>query len=505
MGRCPRLACATLVVIVVLLGLPAAAWAVSAWPMFGHDAAHSRRSQYVGAQTATLKWARTLTTNGWITASPALTADGLILTTVDDYSNTYARQQLYALSSSTGSTVWQSDAGDRHGSSPAVDSDGFIYLGGDLWDAPTNQRGKVFAYGQAGGAPLWTFSTWSGFDSSPTLAGGYIYIGCLDGNLDSLSPLGDHLNWGAPIDNWGVESSAALDGKGAVYVGGAGKMVSLKTASPGDERWSTPTSGGGFFVESSPALSNDGTLVYFADDEGTVYALATSDGAVKWTYAGLGPVPASSRASSPGIGADGTVYVGGANGKVYALNGSTGALRWSYTTGGAVYSSPAIGADGTVYIGSDDYRVYALNGATGALKWSYATGQPVSSSPAIGADGTVYVGGEDGKMYAFGGGTAPKSCTLSTPKTSGLLKHTVAVTYSGTLAPKRVAKVTLTFQRKKGGAWKAAFNATVSTKSTGVWTYKKKLGAATYRLRASTVATSAYKAATSKWKTVTIK
>jgi len=40
---------------------------------------------------------------------------------------------------------------------------------------------------------------------------------------------------------------------------------------------------------------------------------------------------------------------------------------------------------------------------------------------------------------------------------------------------------------------------------TGEWTYKKKLGAATYRLRASTVASSAYSAATSKWKTVVIR
>jgi hypothetical protein len=284
-------------------------------------------------------------------------------------------------------------------------------------------------------------------------------------------------------------------------------LVSLKTPARGDQRWSTPTSGPGYYVESSPALSNDGAIVYFADDRGTVYALATADGAVKWTYPGLGTVPASKRASSPGVGADGTVYVGGADGKVYALNGTSGAFKWSYTTGGPVYSSPAIGADGTVYIGSDDYKVYALNGATGALKWSYATGNPVSSSPAIGADGTIYVGSVDGKLYAIGGGGAApqQSCELSSPKTSGLLKHTVTVTYSGTLAPKRVAKVKLTFQRKKGGAWKAAFTANVATKATGIWTYKKKLGAATYRLRASTVATTAFTAATSKWKTVRIK
>ena len=125
---------------------------------------------------------------------------------------------------------WHADAGDVHGCSPAVDEDGYIYVGGDLLSAPSNQRGKVFAFAPTGGDPLWTFSTWSLFDSSPTPAGGAIYIGCHDGNLDSLSPLGDHLNWGARINvSAAVESSPAVDGNGALYVGGAGRMVSLQT------------------------------------------------------------------------------------------------------------------------------------------------------------------------------------------------------------------------------------------------------------------------------------
>jgi outer membrane protein assembly factor BamB len=516
MGRCARLAVTTFAVLLILLAAPVGAFATSAWPMFGHDAAHSRRSQYAGAQSATLKWARTLTTYGWIMSSPAIAADGTVYATLDDYSHVYDHQQLFALDPSTGSTVWQTDAGDAHGSSPAVDADGCVYLGGNLLSAPANQRGKVFAFASTGGSPLWTYSTWDAFYSSPTVAGGAIFIGCDDGNLDSLSPLGDHLNWGMPINgnSSAVESSPAVDGVGALYVGGAGKMVSLETTSPGNQRWSVPTSGTGYYVESSPALSNDGATVYFADDEGTVYALATSDGAVRWTHTGLGSMHPTDRASSPGVGPDGTIYIGGGDGKVYALKASDGSTKWACPTGGPVFSSPAIDKDGTVYIGSDDYKVYALNGATGAVKWSYATGAPVSSSPAIGADGTIYVGSEDGKLYAIGGeapsptptpSPAPSPCTLSTPKTSGALKHGVAVTYSGTLNPARVAKVKLTFQRKKGRAWKAAFTASVSTRATGAWTYKKKLGAATYRLCASTTATAAYKAATSKWKTVVIK
>ena len=54
--------------------------------------------------------------------------------------------------------------------------------------------------------------------------------------------------------------------------------------------------------------------------------------------------------SSPAV-ANGVVYVGSNDGNVYALNASTGAMLWSYTTGGGVYSSPAV-ANGVVYVGS---------------------------------------------------------------------------------------------------------------------------------------------------------
>ena len=74
-------------------------------------------------------------------------------------------------------------------------------------------------------------------------------------------------------------------------------------------------------------------------------------------------------------------------------------LKWSYATGGPILSSPGIGADGTIYVGSGDKSLCAVN-PDGTLKWSYATGGEVRSSPAIDADGTIYVGSYDGKLYA---------------------------------------------------------------------------------------------------------
>jgi len=62
--------------------------------------------------------------------------------------------------------------------------------------------------------------------------------------------------------------------------------------------------------------------------------------------------------SSPAV-ANGVVYVASEDGKLYALNASTGALLWNYVTNRRVQGSPAV-ANGAVYIGSFDHNVYAF-------------------------------------------------------------------------------------------------------------------------------------------------
>lgn len=121
--------------------------------------------------------------------------------------------------------------------------------------------------------------------------------------------------------------------------------------------------------------------------------------ALKWALQLGGPI-----ASSPVIGADGTVYVGSGY-NLYAVN-SSGTTKWAFPTGNVVESSPAIGTDGTVYVGSFDGNLYAIN-PDGTQKWAFSTGMAnpsftgIRSSPAIGADGTVHVGAYDGNFYAI--------------------------------------------------------------------------------------------------------
>ena len=138
----------------------------------------------------------------------------------------------------------------------------------------------------------------------------------------------------------------------------------------------------------------------------TPRAERTKAGTLLWTFETDGSVH-----SSPAVGIDGTVYVGGGN-FVYALDGKTGAKKWEFEANGVVRSSPALGDDDTVYIGGGRY-VYAFEGRTGVKKWEFETGirklesgpeySGVHGSPAVGPDGTIYIGTLAGKFYAIDG------------------------------------------------------------------------------------------------------
>ena len=80
------------------------------------------------------------------------------------------------------------------------------------------------------------------------------------------------------------------------------------------------------------------------------------------------------------------VFIGGPAGAQ-----TPGTERWFLPTGYmGGYSSPAIGADGTIYVGGgDDRKLYAVN-PNGTQKWAFTTTGNTTGSPAIGADGTIY-------------------------------------------------------------------------------------------------------------------
>lgn len=94
---------------------------------------------------------------------------------------------------------------------------------------------------------------------------------------------------------------------------------------------------------------------------------------LKWAFA----YPNAIQARSQPTVAGGSVFVGSQNGTVYALDSKTGCLKWSYRATAEVrtpviaedWSESSGDGDTTVYFGDIIARVYALDAATGDLKW----------------------------------------------------------------------------------------------------------------------------------------
>jgi outer membrane protein assembly factor BamB len=127
--------------------------------------------------------------------------------------------------------------------------------------------------------------------------------------------------------------------------------------------WEIETKGG---FSAPPAI--DGDTVYAGCDDGFLYAVALSTGAVRWKY------DAKEELGTTPVVSGGMVYVASLQDTVFAIDAKTGAWKWhhrrephsGFTVRGA---APVAVADGRVYAGYSDGFVSALDAATGQPKW----------------------------------------------------------------------------------------------------------------------------------------
>jgi outer membrane protein assembly factor BamB len=172
-------------------------------------------------------------------------------------------------------------------------------------------------------------------------------------------------------------------------------LISFDTTNdvPSDRIWIPEQLGG-------MALAADGTTLFTASGTARTYDIPTCQ-QLWWTQSVGG-------GSAPRVMADGTMVSCTQPGGVIALHPETGEILWTYdrSTPQDSYSTPAIGRDGTVYVGGGNKKFYAIR--DGALVWESqdATTWDFNCSPSIGPDGTVYCGDADGWLWAFGPGSA---------------------------------------------------------------------------------------------------
>lgn len=291
---------------------------------------------------------------------------------------------LHAADHVTGTNLWTAIVSRTTESSPAVASNGTIYVGG--WD------GDLRALA-ANGTRLWTFHTRLEVCSTPAIADdGTIYFGSRDRHFYALTPDGRQ-KWRFKTGGW-VDTSAAVATDGTVHFGSwDGMFYALHP--DGRKKWEFPTGGP---VLSSAAIDLAGHL-YFGAHDGRLYAL-NADGSKHWEFATRGRI-----LSSPAIGNEGEIIFTSLDGKLYVVS-SEGKLRWSLATGGTTSASPVVGEDGTIYLGVRSN--HCAVSATGQWKWrgnmsptGFAAWDWIRSTPLVLANGLVVVMGTDLLMVAL--------------------------------------------------------------------------------------------------------
>lgn len=226
----------------------------------------------------TLKWEFSPpSSSGWITASPAIREDGTII--FGDYTNPPI---LWALNPD-GSVLWQRNIYNPDGaldifSSAAIDPNGMIYFGGSVGDSSRRLWAR-----HPDGTTAWNFPTGGYVPGSPAIGSdGTIYVGSYDDKLYAINNNGTE-KWSYTTGG-DIYSSPAVGADGTIYVGSNdGNMYAINPN--GTLKWSYQTEG---TVYSSPAIGPDGTVyvgsydcnLYAFGPAGTTHTLTipTSDG-----------------------------------------------------------------------------------------------------------------------------------------------------------------------------------------------------------------------------------
>lgn len=315
---------------------------------------------------------------------------------------------------------WQAQLGKLvNYSSPAI-VNGVAYIAssdGVLWAYSANGCGQSLCT-----SPMWQSTPIAQMLDSPTVAGGFVYVGSQTsfssnaGKLDVFSAAGCGQSVCTPLWQGDAGTDAILQSSptvahGLVYVGAYdGKVYAFKASGCGQNLcqpvWTGATGGS---IESTATVTNG--VLYIGSDDGKLYAFkakgcGSSSCAPLWT----GTLGYSVFESSPAI-VKGIVYIGSQHGvaafRAKGCGKAACAPLWQASDSNDFFNgSPAL-ANGRVYAGVEDginvYKAKGCGKSTCPPVWvGFGTGfqAAVASSPTV-ANGVVYVGRNTGEVLAW--------------------------------------------------------------------------------------------------------
>ena len=291
-----------------------------------------------------------------------------------------------------GTLKWKVDLGDSTISSPAIEKNGTVYVGGSNYLYAINKYGVV----------IWKAYIGDSVISSPVVASdGTIYIGADSYNMGSpgilcaVSPDGT-VKWKFQIYGDPGENSPAIGKDGTIYIT-SGYGIIYAVNPDGSERWRYEVGG---IILSSPTIGDDGT-VYFPMDN-TLFAF-NPNGTEKWNYTPENSYLITSDISIDALGNLYGVYdtepdsQGNMNSYLFGLTPDEHLLwRLKFKTEG--YSC-AISYDGTIVFGDFGGTLHGVK--KGVELWNFTANGYIVATPTIGANNTIYVGDTSGHVYSL--------------------------------------------------------------------------------------------------------
>jgi len=259
----------------------------------------------------------------------------------------------FAIDASDGSTRWRLRADGDVDGAPTVAPDGTIYVTGGPYLLAVSPAGEV----------RWRFRARGPFLlSSPALdSDGTLYIGSVDDHVYAVAPYG-RMRWEFRTGH-DVSSSPVIGDDGTIYVGSDDDHVYALTRD-GEERWRADLDG---YVRAPVALGRRGDVIAAVyGPHPRVVSLDARTGEERWYFpVTVSDSPELGVASGPLVDADGNIFFGAQDDFLYGLS-PDGQMRWIHQAGADIDSAPVLREDGTLLVGCDDGYLYAITEAPDA-------------------------------------------------------------------------------------------------------------------------------------------
>ena len=243
----------------------------------------------------------------------------------------------------------------------ALQAEGMVFVG--------TSDNKLLALNAGTGELAWSFETEHSIWAEPVYADGVLYMASLDNIVYALDADSGELLWQAEMGG-SVASQPVLD-DGVLYVSSFDRAVHALDASSGEQLWQADAD---TWVWGSPVVNE---AVYFADLDGSVFAVSRDGGAELWQAQVPGAVQSAS------LYADGRLYVASGNvegdadlrvGRVTAFDADSGEQLWQQQAPAPVFTAPVQVGNSVVVavtVGAD-LQLLVYNMESGAQEWTFS-------------------------------------------------------------------------------------------------------------------------------------